>query len=833
MLSLPPFMRPLLVLLLTLSMAPSAVAQTRGGQQPGDRAPSGTVSGTVVEAATEAPIVSATAALWNAADSSLVTGAITADDGTFSIEGIRPGQYYLRVSFVGYRTQVIDALQITPRERALDLGAITLAEDTALLDGVEVTADRSFVEVGIDRTTYNVENQPMTAGGSGLDVLSNIPSIEVDIDDTISLRGSENVAIYLNGRPAPMTGEALAGFLSGLAAESIQRVEVIPNPSARYDPEGMSGIINIVLAKEKTQTLGGGISVNANTNNRYGGSANVHFGTGPWNVFVNYGLRYGERENRGSQFRENRYLDPTTFLDQNSDGERSRLSNTLNTTIDYRLSDLNTLSFTGLASLRDGGTNTLNTYSELDATEALMRRYTRRTDGSGDDFNMDYRLTFQRTVDPRSHELTAEINFEQEDESELDRYTENLLMSDDAVGTPLLEEQAVEQTEDGRELEVQLDYMRPLGEALRMEAGFNSEMEWMDNRFYSESLDLTANTFRPDVNLNNTFAYDEQVHAAYGILGGELGPLGAQVGVRVEQVYTTFDLTTTGEAFDNSYFSAYPSAFLTYAPAEGRTVRLSYSKRVRRPNTWQLNPFGDYDDPTSRRVGNPYLDPQYTHAFEVSYAHIAGGYTLQLAPYYRRTVDAISWSQRLTDDGVTLTTFENFATENSYGAEVIGTLNMDRWLRARGSFNLYQRDTDGSNVNSELSSSALGYSTRVSATATLPTGVKLELSQFYRSPMNVPGGHIDAFTRTDLAVQRDLLDGRASLSLRASDLFDTMGFNMWRESSQYYQTFERDFNAQALQVSLRYNFGQQDQQRRRNRGGDYEGGEGMDGMPMQ
>jgi len=366
-----------------------------------------------------------------------------------------------------------------------------------------------------------------------------------------------------------------------------------------------------------------------------------------------------------------------------------------------------------------------------------------------------------------------------------------------------------------------------------MEAGFNSEMEWLDNRFFSESLDLTTNTFQPDLSLNNTFAYNEQVHAAYGILGGELGPFGAQVGVRLEQVYTTFDLMTTGEAFDHHYFSAYPSAYLTYAPAEGRTVRLSYSKRVRRPSTWQLNPFGDYDDPTSRRVGNPYLDPQYTHAFEVSYSHIASAYTLQLAPYYRRTVDAISWSQRLTDDGVTLTTFENFATEDSYGLEVIGTLSLDRWLRTTGSFNLYQRDTNGSNVNSELSSSALGYSTRFSATASLPTGVKLELSQFYRSPMNVPGGHIDAFTRTDLAVQRDLLEGRASVSVRASDLFNTMGFNMWRESSQYYQTFERDFNAQALQVSLRYNFGQQDQQRR-NRGGDYDGGgEGMDGMPMQ
>lgn len=817
-------------LLLMAGTATDALAQQRNGS-PGDRV--GTLRGTVIEAATEEPVASATVALWSAADSSLVTGAITNADGTFAIEGIRAGQYALRVSFVGYRSQSIPNLEISSSNRTIDLDRIALEEDTEALEGVEVTAERSYVEVGVDRTTYNVENQPMTAGGSGLDVLNEIPSIEVDIDDTISLRGSQNVAIYLNGRPAPMTGEALASFLNGLSAESISRVEVIPNPSARYEPEGMSGIINIVLADQSTRPLGGSISANASTNDQYGASANVHFGSGPWSFFVNYGLRYGERERSGTQFRENRFLDPMTFLDQDMGGTSDRLSNTLSTTIDYELSDLNTLSFSGLVSLRDGDANQLNTYSELDATEQLIRRYTRRTSGASDDFNTDYRLTFQRVLEPRVHELTAEVSFEYEDEGEQDEYTENLLMADGSPTEDVLEQQVVDETEDGREFDAQIDYVRPLSDAYRMEAGAKSSMEWLDSRLYSESLNLSSGRFQPDDNLNNAFGYNEQVHAAYGILSGEWGPFGAQLGLRAERAYTTFDLTTTGESFNNRYFSVYPSTHVTYSPVEGQTFKLSYSKRVRRPNTWQLNPFGDYDDPTSRRVGNPYLNPQYTHAFETSYSRIANAYTLSLTPYFRRTVDAISWSQRLTDDGVTLTTFENFATENSYGAEIIGTLDVDRWLRTRGSFNLYQTDTDGSNVDNELSASALGFSTRFSATLTLPTDVQVQLSQFYRSARDVPGGRIDPFTRTDLAVQRDLLDGRANLSVRASDILNTMGFNMWRESAQYYQASTRDFNAQSLQVSLRYNFGQQDRNRRQ-RGGDYEGGgEDMEGLPMQ
>lgn len=827
----------LFLVLLGLAAAglPSSVlAQDRSQPRLETQAPRGTVQGTVVEAATGAPIASATAALWNATDSSLVTGAITQDDGTFAIEGIRPGRYTLRVSFVGFQTQTFSDLAVTPQTPQIDLGRIALEEDTALLDEVEVTAEREAVEVGIDRTTYNVEHQPMTAGGSGIDVLEQIPSIEVDIDDTISLRGSENVAIHLNGKPAPMRGEALVGFLRGLSAESIKRVEVIPNPSARYEPDGMSGIINIVLAQDGGERLGGSVSANADTNERYGLSGNGFYGNGPWNVFANYGLRYGQRAFDGTQFRENRYLDPTTFLEQERLGERGGLSHTLNASADYRLSEQDVLSFSGLVSQRGSENENENRYVELDDARNPVDRYTRRTDGTGDDLNMDYRLAFKRTIAPSEHELAAEVRYEQEWEDDHSRYTEEQLVDGGTTTGNLIEEQAVDERERSREASAQIDYVRPLTDALQMEAGYKGSFERLDSRFYSETRTAPAAPFAPDVHLNNTFVYDEHLHAAYAILGADLGAFGVQAGLRFERAFTTFDLTTTGETFDNDYASFYPSAHLTYEPAEGRTVKLSYSKRVRRPSTWQLNPFGDYDDPTSRRVGNPYLTPQYTHAFEVGYSQFGGRYTVALSPYYRRTVDAITWSQRLTDDGVTLTTFENFATQDSYGAELIGTLRLGQRLRATGSFNAYQRVTDGSNVDTQLSTRAFGYSTRASASVSLPSGVELQLSQFYRAPMDVPGGRIDAFTRTDLALQKKLMDDRARLGLRVSDVFDTMGFNMRRESPEYYQTSSRSFNAQGLQLSFRYNFGQQNDRRDRTprRGDDeYEGGE--EGMMMQ
>ncbi len=818
---------PALLLLLALLLTLPAQAQDRSGRRGGGQsAPRGTVSGTVVDAETGEGIPSATVALRSAQDSSLVTGAITQGDGSFAIENIRPGRYYARLSYVGYAPETVSDMEIRRGQLTADLGEIALAADASELDEVEVEAERDFVEVGLDKNTYNVRDQPTTAGGSALSVLETIPSVAVDIDDNISLRGNENVAIYLNGKPAPMTGEALSGFLAGLPADAIARVEVIPNPSARYEPEGLSGIINIVLAQDQGRGFGGNVSLSAGTRGRYNASASTHYGEGPWSFFGSYGLRYGERERDGTRFRENRFRDPLTYLDEDLDGASGRLSHTLNTSLDYRLSEKNTLSLSAILSRRAGDEDASTTYAELDADRDPTLRYLRSTDGDGTDTGMDYRLSFKRVTKPSENELSIEARYEQEWESETERFAEELL--DGIGGAALDEEQITEEDETSQEASLQADYVRPLGGALRMETGYKGEWERLESRFFSETFNPGAGVFLPDVNLNNRFNYDEQIHAAYGILSGERGLFGAQVGLRAERALTTFDLETTGEDFGNDYFSFYPSAFFTFKPTERHTVKLSYSKRVDRPSTWQLNPFGDLTDPTSRRVGNPALDPEYTHAFEAGYTHLGDAFTISATPYYRHTVDAISWSERLTDEGITVVTFENFATRDSYGLELIGSATLfSKRLRANGSFNAFRSVTDGSNVDTDFTSDALSFMTRLSATWQVRPGLGLQLSQFYRAPHDIPGGRIEAFTRTDLALKQDLFGGRGSLSLSASDVFDQMGFSLERESDQYYQTFSRDFDAQGLQLSFQYNFGQEDKGRRDRRRGE-RGGEEMD-----
>jgi outer membrane receptor protein involved in Fe transport len=801
-------------------------------QNMGSEGANGTVAGVVVDGTRGETIPTATVALWSAQDSSLVTGAITNDDGRFSIDRVPVGSYYVRVSFVGYMPKIVSDVSITSDNHRVDLEEIELSESTAEMDEVQVSAEREYMEVRADKTVYNPQNQPVTAGGSARNVLEEIPSIDVDMEGNISLRGNQNVAIYLNGKPAPMSGDALTSFLEGLSSEDIESIEVIPNPSARYEPEGMSGIINIVLAKNKDRGWGGGISAGVSTNTRYNGSGNVHYGSGPWSLFSTYSLRYDEDESSGTRFRTNRFIDPLTHLDQESIEYDQDLSHTFNTSIDYELSRLNTLSFTSVLSSRGSDEDEQTSYLESDAYMIPLDRYNRQSLSDRSNLGMDYRLDFRRVIEPRAHELTAELRYEHDWENDGDRYFQRDLALDGGQSSNFLEEeQHVDESETEQEASAEVTYVRPLGEIGSLDVGYKGDYERQNSDYYSESLNLQTDQFEPDDELNNQFLFDEQIHAAFGILATEWNIFNLQLGLRAERALTTFNQQTLDEAFDNSYFSFFPSAHMSIEPSPSNTFRLSYSKRVRRPNTWQLNPFGDYDDPTFRRMGNPYLTPEYTHSFEVGYSRLGNLYTISLAPYFRHTVDEISWHENITDEGVSILTFENFSTENSYGLELIGSLTLGEWLKANGSLNGFKRVTDATNVQSSLSNSALGYMARMRLTATIVEGLNFQVSQFYRSGHDIPGGRIGSFTRTNAALQQDLFGRRASLSVRASDLLGNSSFSVSRDTERFYQEFTRTRDRRGVQLTFRYTFGQQDQNRRQqeprpdNGGGD-EGGYG-------
>jgi outer membrane receptor protein involved in Fe transport len=783
----------------------------------------GTVRGTVV-AEDGGSIPGASVALHtDDADSTLVTGAATADDGSFVIENVPAGRYYLRVSYIGYASAIRPDIAVSDEQTTVNVGEVTIRQRSEQLDNVEVTAERQYMQVEPEMTTYSPQNQPALVGGSARSVLEDIPSLRVDIAGNISFRGNEGVAIHINGSPTPLSGEALTSFLESLSAQEVNRVEVISNPSVARNPEGTGGIVNIVLADDAEIGWGGGVSASADTRGRLNGSGNAHYGSGPWKAYFNYGARYDQDEQSGFRYRENLYLDPTTYLEQDRWEQESGLSHTGRLSLDYNPSESNTFSLSSVLSYRSDETEEMREYSELDEDQELTERYNRRTNAEETDFSMEYEFEYSHVWTPREHEFDLEMEYEEDHESEDETYVHYALPLDASndVADTLTSRQTAIETEDEREASLEADYQRARGESFDMEAGYDGEFEWQDSRYDSESVTGgPVDTLGAELNRDNSFLYAEQTHSLYSTLEGELDDFGAKLGLRAESAITRFDQETQGTSYDNNYFSFFPSVHLSYQIGESNTFKASYSKRVRRPSTWQLNPLGSYDDPTFRRVGNPSLTPEYTHSFELGYTRPGSKYTISLSPYYRYTVDEISWSERLTEDGVTILTFENFSTEDSYGAELVGSLTLDEWLKSNASFNAYKQVTDGSNLSSSLSSDAIGFRTRASFNAEVGWGVTVQASQHYRSPMDIPGGRRDARTRTNMAIQKKLFSNRAKLNVHVSDVFGTRGSVVERRSERYFRRYSREPSSRDVRVTFRYTFGGggSDGGRRRGRG---------------
>ncbi len=808
----------LIWLILFLSMALSsthALAQQHQRQRGAARQLlRGKIQGSVLDAQTREPLEAVAVAVYRMRDSSLVTGSITGKDGQFRIEGLPPGRYYLHISFIGYQKKDIPNVVLRPRAFEVDLGDIVLEPETTLLQEVRVTGEREFVEVKPDRMVYNTKEMPVVTGGTATDVLQNVPSLEVDeFQGTISLRGNENVVVFINGRPFPLRGEALISFLQNLPADAVKRVEVIPNPSAKYDPEGMAGIVNIVLRQNQNLGLGGGISLGAATGNIYNASGNLNYQKGRWNLFGSYAFRQSQRNSDGWRVQ----TIGSTLLDQNSFAKRTNRSNNLNTTLEYRLNRVTTLSWQSFVNYRQNKNDERSEYLEYTVTSPL--HYFRFDSGSERSTTIDQTLAFRRIVEPSRNELVVEARYNSNWSRGTERFWNQI---EDSTGQ-LVEDPLSHQRNEGNDritnASVQVDYIHPLGTTGKLEAGYKTTFRRLDYALNIYRYNTTLQAYVANTLQSDDFIYDELFHAVYGIVEQQWGALSAQVGLRAEQTYTTFNQQRIGESFRNRYLSFFPSAFLAYKLSESQQLRLSYSKRIRRPRARQLNPIDTNEDPTFRRIGNPYLEPEYTHAVELSYSTFLRGATLTLTPYFRRRVNVFGFYQYLDADSVTVFTFRNFDKSDSYGGEIIGTYRFGQRLSGFVNFNLYRYVTDASNVEEGLGSSDIAWSGRLSTNIKISPTLDVQLSYFYRAPRQIEGGHISAFTRGDIGLRARLFHEQLNLNIRLSDPFNTMGFRMRRNLGGANLEMKRKFDSRRLYITLSWNFGNQSSRRRsRSRG---------------
>ena len=745
--------------------------------------PGGTLTGAVVSA-DGGPLAGATAALYDA--DAFVTGAAAGADGAFQLVGVPPGTYRVRVSFVGYEAWERAGVEIRDAETT-DLGAVTLVPDAALLGEAEVEAEREFVEQRVDRTVYNVAAQPVTAGGNALDALQTLPSVEVDSEGNLSLRGGQNVAVHLNGRPVPVRGAQLAALLRQISASSVERVEVMPNPSARYEPDGMAGIIDIVVKQNTDRGLSGGLTLGGGTNPSAQAGGNVAYQRGAWDASASYGYRYDGSGLDGTSTRV-RFDGADQAIDQTFGITNGLGSHLATGTLDLTAVPGTVLGLSGTLGLRGGVADQTVGYLLDDGADAVP--LDRTVDGDVGGLTADLALSLRREIG-EGHRLTSEARWTRNDDDRDETFfdvlagveTRNRSLADDRVD----------------EASAQIDYVRPLA-GVTVEVGGKATHRSLGNdRVFERGSEAQPLI---DPTLSGAFDYGESVGAAYAQMSRGLGAIQVQAGLRAETAWR--DVTPGGGLpIEDRFTSLYPSAFALWTFEPGTSLKASTSRRVNRPAAASLNPTPRFQDTLLVDLGNPELRPEYTTAVELALQY---KFAFTVTPFYRRTTDVIR--RRIVFDpatGLTTGTFQNLDAEDSYGVEA--TL-APRWGPLRGALsgNAYRSMTDGGSVESGLAADAFIYTVRGSLRWELRPGSSVQVFGFYRGPFDTEDGRVSAYQIVSVGASHQLRDG-LQLSATVLDPFSLASFSFETETDDYRFTGEREFRLRRVSATLSYTFG--------------------------
>jgi iron complex outermembrane recepter protein len=791
------------VLTLALVMVAAPLAAAQGGS-------AGSFTGLVIDSDTGDPIVMATAALLDGDD--LVTGTVSGPDGVFRLDAPAAGTYAIEFSFVGYEPVTMAGVAAPPAGQSEDLGTIRLAPDVAQLDGVEVAAERQRVQIEIDRMVYSTADDPMVQGGTATDILETIPSVDVDLDGNVSLRGSGSVAVLVNGRPAPVTADMIADYLQQLPADAVERIEVIPNPSARFEPDGMAGILNIVLREDADPGLGGSLSARADTRGSVATSNLISFGRGPWSLSATYNLRRGVRERERTSYRIHRLATPLTSTDEISLDDRVMLNQRLGLTAEYALTPRTTIS--AQTSLRTQGFDEERNLGAVrfDAEQSPIGAWERSVNDDESRLGGDLRLGMRHAFDQEAgHRLSgqARVDFQVRERHEeiSERPTDGSF--------DLFHERQTRLDRTDRRGALDIDYERPIGD-FRFETGYSGFVRLQSRDFLSESRDNPSGSFSNDIGLTNSSDYALWIHAVYGQLAREFGPLGMQLGVRLESATTDFEVIGQDEAYRNAYFSAFPSAFLAYEINDDNSLRASYSRRVNRPRTDHQNPFPRFDDPLNVYVGNPAILPEYTHAFELGYVRFTDWGSVTVSPYSRFTSDLIQYVVTVQEDGVTLRTVDNIASSSSHGVEGIVSFQRDA-LRGHLSLEGFRRISDGAVPGTELERDTFGWGGRANVSYTLDAlglpGTTVQATGWYRAAMRTEQGRTGSRLFTNVAIRQQLLDDRLSLNVRFRDPLGTAGTMFIYDQPALYQEVHSDWGAQRIDFNVSFRFNQPERRR--------------------
>lgn len=759
------------------------------------------------------PLATASVIARRQADSVVVASKVTSSDGRFALDGLPAGLYQVEASLLGHQSARRDSVRLPGPSPTVDVGQLVLIPSAVVLEGVTAQGQRAPVVMAADRNVYLTREMPVVEGGVATDALRSIPELDVDIEGKVTLRGSA-VQVQINGRPAPMQGEALDNFLQNLPANRIERIEVIPNPSARYEAEGQGGIINIVMREDFDLGLSGSLSFNASTRGQNGLSSRLSFQRGRLTFFGGLSGSLSSNSYDNSDLRENRITDPITFLDQQTHTRSESFFGSGDLTAELKTSSKGTL-WTELRAYRsDFDSDGTIAYTLLDFGQAPIERYDRLNLSDGGYLNAGGSVGYRHAFQPQRHELTIEARYHTGGDDNDTRSSKVPFALDDDLTPGPTELTIRDGSEDNREVMLNANYIHPFGEMASVELGYRGLWRATDN---AQLMSIFQEELSPDpISATETaFDYSETFHAFYLTANRRWGKLSAQVGVRAELAETDLGLYLIGDSYSKEYASLFPSANLSYDLGGGKQLRLNYSKRVQRPYVFFMNPINPSTDPLNRQVGNPDLLPMYTHSFGMDASWNGSMGTLRFAPYYRRTVDAWDQFKTVDDQGVSTVTWMNLASTESYGANMIAQVRELGPMGGYLSFNAWREERDIGSLDLEPFGAKLRWSTNANATLRIGSSLMMQGSASYSPARDIPQGRISTTVMSTLGLRQQLWNNKASINLMMMDPFDVYRYSFETRDRTHVQTATTRPSFRRATLSFTYNFGKPPQSQRR------------------
>lgn len=806
--------------LLLLIMASICNAQPASPNQSGAFLLEGIIRGKIIDSESNVPLPYTNIVLNSQKDSSFVMGTIAADDGGFILGKVPYGQFYLEVKFIGYEKTIIPDIIISSEKKEKNLGSIEIVEASRQLDEVTVTAERSPVEYRIDKKVVHVSENLNAMGGSAAQALINIPSITVDIDGNVSLRGSSNFTVLIDGKPSPLEG---SDALRQIPASAVENIEIITNPSAKYDPDGLSGIINIITKKSALDGISGIVNTSLGTGNKYRGDFLINYKDDKFSAFM--GADYTD-ETRAGKINVSQMTilnDTAKYVDHFGDGPFTRQGYTLKGGIGFKLNEKNNISLEGNYGYGSFSRSSNENFKEYTIPSSISNYYIlNENDSRYEDF-YSLTLNYEKLFGNKDHKLTSYLYYSREwggSDEHIDQFATD---EDWKINDP--DPYLIYVNEPGKESELrfQIDYSKPMGTEGKMESGYQMRNDQEIESYFFNEWSSDLNDWVDNPKFTNALVFRRNIQSVYGLYANNLFGFEYQLGLRGEYTLRSVKNDQADTPSELERFDYFPTVHISKKIGKDDQAQINYSRRIRRPRGRDLDPFVNYMSPNTVRVGNPGLLPEYVDSYELNFQKGLGKSWISIETYYRLTHDAMTRVTEVSEDGTRVLTMDNLHEEQAMGAELMFNLMVNKWFNFNLSGNLYQFKLNGNVYDADVSNSSTNYDSRFNANFRITPTTKFQIQGFYQGPTVTAQGKRDDFLMTSAAVKQDFFNEKLSATLQIQDIFGTASSSFTNIGDNFYDKISMKRESQVLMLTLSFrinNYKKQNGQRDGDSGGD-------------